>query len=208
MKYIHLRPQGPEWLRWRAGGIGASDAPAILGVSPFAEQTPLALWRRLTRQGPPIDCTYAMRRGQVLEPVARRMFEISQEIEVVSVCGQHDELDWMRASFDGIDLLGETIVEIKCPDHPTHAEAAAGGAPAKYRPQIQHQLAVSGAARCAYVSLTEHRRFGASPEKPRIAIVWVEPDTEYIRRLIEIESEFWQCVLERREPGKKEASVV
>ena len=37
-----LRQNTPEWHRWRRQGIGASDAPVIMGETPF--KTPRTLW--------------------------------------------------------------------------------------------------------------------------------------------------------------------
>jgi len=58
------------WQAYRQSltGIGASDAPAALGLSPF--ETPYDLWRRLTGRTPAKVQTSAMARGQRLEQVA------------------------------------------------------------------------------------------------------------------------------------------
>ena len=41
--FLNLDQKTQEWLIWRAQGIGASDAPIIMGVSPWSNI--IALWR-------------------------------------------------------------------------------------------------------------------------------------------------------------------
>lgn len=40
--FIELDQRTDEWLMWRSQGIGASDAPVIMGVSPWSD--PVSLW--------------------------------------------------------------------------------------------------------------------------------------------------------------------
>ena len=40
MKVINLPQRSPEWLRWRTGGMSASEASVLLGISPYK-----TLWR-------------------------------------------------------------------------------------------------------------------------------------------------------------------
>ena len=203
------------WFRWRCQGIGGSDAPVVLGLAPWEDATPHALWLRKTGKAPDVEDTFAMRRGRRLEPIARQLYEQLTGHLVSPLCGEHEERAWMLASLDGITLLGDLIVEIKAPDWETHELALAGQVPDYYFPQVQHQLAVSGAELAHYVSLTENKRFGASKDSPQIAPpVEVLPQPDYIARLVEAEREFWKCVLDRRPPtsggglGAKAASFI
>ena len=81
-------------------------------------------------------------------------------------------------------------LEVKCPGATDHAVALRGDVPAKYVPQLQHLLAVSGAQFCHYWSY----RDGAG------TLIEVAPEPGYIRRLVEHERDFWQHVLEDRYP--------
>ena len=38
MKIIDVAQRSPEWLRWRSGGVTASEAAVVVGRSPY--QTP------------------------------------------------------------------------------------------------------------------------------------------------------------------------
>lgn len=172
----------PAWHAWRNQGIGASDAPAILGVSPW--MTIYQLWELKTGRRAPFAGNAATRRGSEMEAQARAAYEAHTGIIVQPHCRTHPELDWMRASLDGIDLDGRLILEVKCPGKEDHATAIQGKVPEKYIPQVQHQLAVSGAELCHYWSYDGDMGI----------LVEVRPDEDYIRALIEAEIAFWHCV--------------
>ncbi len=135
----------PEWHEHRAKYRNASETPAVLGVSPW--QTPYELW--LVKTGRKVvEETAPMRHGSAMEPVARAAFE--EEIGLIMqpqvvVDGEYS------ASLDGINLAGDTLVEIKCPFKGAVSElwqtAKAGTVPEHYRLQVQHQLMVSHARR-------------------------------------------------------------
>jgi predicted phage-related endonuclease len=96
----------------------------------------------------------------------------------------------MRASLDGWSAEANLVVEIKCPGAKDHAVAQAGMIPAKYYPQLQHLLAVSGADACHYVSYRDDD----------IVVLGVKPKAEYIAKLVREEEEFWDCVKTGRPP--------
>jgi len=116
-----LRQNTPEWQRWRLGGIGASDAPVLMGDVAF--KTPRMLWSMKTgRTGRDRD-NPAARRGRELEQLARRVYEKRLGIQMEPICLVHEELDWMRASLDGINFDGDIVLEIKCPWNPRAHQA-------------------------------------------------------------------------------------
>jgi hypothetical protein len=55
-----------EWLSWRRGGIGASDAPVVMGLSPWQKEGELLLLKTGQRLERPAND--AMQRGKRLEP--------------------------------------------------------------------------------------------------------------------------------------------
>jgi predicted phage-related endonuclease len=98
-------------------------------------------------------------------------------------CLVHDQLDWMRASLDGLSFDGSIVLEIKCPWSTRDQSALREGRiPVHYYAQIQHQLEVSRAQEAHYWSFD-----GATG-----ILVRAQPDREYIARLIEAEAAFWQ----------------
>lgn len=172
----------PEWLELRKRHIGASDAPIILGVSPW--KTAYQLWEEKQGLREPPQTNEAMRRGHELEPIARQAYNdytgLFAEPEVVF----HREYKWMMASLDGISIDRSIIVEIKCPGYKDHEIASKGNVPEKYYPQLQHQLAVIGLNKLHYFSYRDGD----------FCLIEVMRDDDYIKDMIAKEKEFWQKV--------------
>jgi hypothetical protein len=85
-----------------------------------------------------------MQRGQDLEPEAIAAYEArtGSLVQPIGYC-LHDTL-MAGASPDG--LIGEGLVEVKCPRSATHlAYLRSGGVPKDYLPQLVHQLWITGA---------------------------------------------------------------
>lgn len=174
-----------QWHLWRQGGIGGSDAPPIMGCG-FVSADELLAEKLGGEQRPD---SFAMRRGRKLEPVARKLLCDRTGLHLVPICVQHNEVEWLRASLDGVDFWGETICEIKCPNVVDHEIALGGVVPRHCWPQVQHQLLVTDAEVCLYASYSTAERFG---EQDQLAIVEVESDAEYQAKLIEEERKFWE----------------
>ena len=184
-----LHQNTPEWHRWRRQGIGASDAPVIMGETAF--KTPRTLWSIKTGRMQEGSAGPAARRGRELERFARRAYERQTGIQMEPLCLVHEEFEWMRASLDGLSFDGSTLLEIKCPlSLRDRASAQEGRIPSQYHAQLQHQLEVSGAERAHYWSF--HGTDGI--------LVEIRPDREYAKRLVEAEAAFWQLVKENRWP--------
>jgi putative phage-type endonuclease len=178
-----LNQNTPEWHLWRRQGLGASDAPVVMGEAPF--KTPRMLWAIKTGRTPERASGLAARRGRELEQVARRAYERQTGNQMEPLCLVHDELDWMRASLDGLSFDGSAVLEIKCPiSAEGRAAAKQGHIPPPYYAQLQHQLEVSHAAEVHYWSYDG--RAGT--------LIRVTPDREYQKRLVEAEARFWELV--------------
>lgn len=191
-----MKQNTPEWLEMRKNMIGASDAPIIMGDSPW--KTPYQLWEEkmgTVEQGPQ---TSAMRRGNELEPVARQVYNDHTgncaEPEVVF----HPDYKWMMASLDGISLDRDVIVEIKCPGREDHETAKEGRIPEKYFAQCQHQLAVTGLNLLHYFSYRDGD----------FALVEVGRDDKYISRMIKKERNFWENLQSFEPPALCERDYV
>jgi putative phage-type endonuclease len=171
-----------EWLSWRRGGIGASDAPVIMGHSPWQKESELLLLK--TGQKTEMPANPAMLRGKRLEPLARLAYVNHTGIDVAPMCVQSLTHDWMRASLDGLSVDGGHVVEIKCPGEKDHRVADSGLVPEKYYAQLQHILAVTGLAEISYWSF----RFDHT------VLLEVKRDNGFIAGLIEKEAAFWARV--------------
>jgi putative phage-type endonuclease len=184
-----LHQNTPEWHRWRTQGIGASDAPVIMGETPF--KTAKTLWALKTGRLREEPVGPAARRGRELEHIARRAYERQTGTQMEPLCLVHQELEWMHASLDGLSFDGSTLLEIKCPlSLSDRLSAQQGRVPSQYHAQLQHQLEVSGAERAHYWSFS-----GTDG-----VLIEIHPDKEYDKRLVEAETAFWQLVKENRWP--------
>ena len=178
-----LHQNTPQWHRWRQLGIGASDAPVIMNETEF--KTPRMLWSIKTGRMQEDAPGPAARRGRELERLARRVYEQQTGTQMEPLCLVHDELEWMRASLDGLSFDGSIVLEIKCPMSLRDQTAAQQGqVPPHYYAQLQHELEVSRAAEVHYWS------FDGSTG----SLVRVRPDREYLKRLLDAEAAFWQLV--------------
>lgn len=143
MEQLSLTPNTPEWLEARKQYRTASEAPIVLGVSPFT--TPEQF--KLIKAG--LKKTYyskAMQLGHELEAQIRdhanQLFGKTFK-EEIWVNGE------FLASLDGID--GDTLVEIKTSDY-TYRELVEGDVPKHYYAQIQQQLYCSPAEKAYLVA--------------------------------------------------------
>lgn len=184
MKIVDLKQNSRDWYEWRKQGIGASEAPAVMGVSPWS--TPFQLWAKKTgkwEEPPPNEfAAAAMRRGNELEPVVRDMFN-ARGVAYNPLSASHDTHLFIRASLDGWNEETKTFIEIKCPNKKDHSGAVAGKVPEKYFPQLQQQFLVTGAQKAFYVSWD-----GRSAE---LAMVPVFPDQVYQEKLLGALKAFW-----------------
>jgi putative phage-type endonuclease len=190
--YVPHEQGTAEWLEWREGGIGGSDAAALMGSSPYMDA--YELWQRKLKLLPPIQTNAAMQRGHDLEPIARIEFELATGLHMKPGCFIHPELSFLRASLDGISADGKFILEIKAPGLTTHREALAGKIKPYYFTQMQHQLAVTGAEMCYYCSYTD------LPDIQSLYITEIARDDAYIERMVEREAKFWEAVQTQTEP--------
>lgn len=180
----------PEWLEFRKNKIGASDAPIIMGVSPWKSIN--ALWEEKVGLKSPPSSNFHQERGLSLENAARQYFFLMTGYEIFpKVCISKNH-DWMIASLDGLSKDESVLVEIKCPGEKDHTSALRGVIPEKYYPQLQHQLEVTGLDKGYYLSFDG--QYGK--------IIIFERDQDYIDRMIEKEYEFYQCMINFIPPPK------
>lgn len=170
----------PEWLSFRKTKITATDAPIIMKKSPWS--TPLKLYNEKVSPTDQLkNISPSMQRGIELEPIARELFCIKMNVEVIP---QVIVKDWQMASLDGLDAAGKFLVEIKCPGPEDHALALEKKIPAHYQPQLQHQMYVCGLDHMYYFSF----------DGTDGVVVDVDFDKDYTEELIEEEKKFYECL--------------
>jgi hypothetical protein len=171
--------RSPEWFAARLGKLTGSCAGAMLATIKSGEAAARRDLRlklvceRLTGQCQDDGFVNdAMQRGIDLEPQAFAAYE-AHTGQMVTRTGflalngveAGCSLDGHVGNFDG-------IVEIKCPKSATHLRYLRGGAlPSDYLPQVLHNLWISGAAWCDFVSFDD--RF---PPPYQVFIVRVDRD--------------------------------
>lgn len=191
---MSAQPQQPEpdtraeWLQARRRGIGGSDAPAVVGVSPW--RTPLDVYEDKIGEAPEREDNEAMAWGRALEPVIRQAYS-DRTGRAVRLPGMlaHPRHDWMLANLDGI--AENRVLEIKT------ARTAKGWGdegsdmiPLPYLIQVQHYMIVT-ACPVADVAVL----IGGSDFR----LYEVPADDELQAGIIEQEAELWDRI-QRRDP--------
>ena len=167
MNYIPCQQGSAEWFGARCGRVTAShmtDVLAVLkkgGESQARYKYKLQLMAEIcTGQAQQVFVNSAMEWGIEQEKFARAAYEIKTG-NVVDQVGffVHQTIDQAGASPDGV--VGEGLLEIKCPQTTTHLQYILEGiAPEEYQPQMLWQMACTGRPWCDFVSydprLPEH----------------------------------------------------
>lgn len=186
---VKLEQGSPEWHAWRRGGIGASEAPIIEGISPYRTARELAREKiDPTYEADLSGSEYIFAKGHQVEKVIRKDFQDLVGVEIVPVCfqngirlasldGFHSSKGTLEAKLVGQDVLKKALEQAEIPDH--------------HYSQMQHQFAVCGA--------DVGQWFGHDGKK-RGALVEVRRNDEYIKRLFEIEDAFWELVQRKELP--------
>jgi len=143
-KIIDIAQDTDEWHEWRNQGLGASDAPAIMGENPWKSREQM-LREKLT--GLRTKPNERMERGKALETEARTRYERLLGVKIRPACLQSTRFDWLRASIDGLALDYSSVVEIKCGERVYELAASKRQVPEYYFGQLQHILAVTGLSR-------------------------------------------------------------
>ena len=176
------------WYSARLGLVtGSRVADVLTGTAEKRKAYMMQLAaERLT--GVPQDNIYitaAMQRGIDLEDTARMLFSLETEIGISETGFWIDEeLKGWGASPDGITSDGG-IIEIKCPNTITHLGYYKDKKlPAKYKPQVMCQLAITGREHAYFCSYDDRL-----PEHLQLFFCRVERDEDYIavmRKKVEV----------------------
>lgn len=188
-----MEQRSSEWHKMRRNYIGASDAPIIMGVSPY--KSVAELWKEKVGLSQPRSATGAMLYGIRFESQALESFQSETGLSMKPRVVYHESISYMMASLDGITDDQDLAVEIKCAGKKDHAIALEGIIPLKYYPQLQHQIEVAKLDKIYYYSYNISHQ---DNEVPIIStsLITVTRNDEYIKLLLEKEKQFWKCVEE------------
>lgn len=185
---IYLKPK--EWHDNRRKGIGGSDTTILAEGVPERVHN---LWLLKTgRIEPGILLSQPILFGVVTEGLNTHWY---QSVTGRKVWGEGDErihpdYEWMRASLDGITTSSdgrEALIECKT----INAFSNIRKLIAKYKAQCHHGMACGGwdvAVLSAFIGTMKHE------------YAELEFDPFYWIELLDLEREFWRCVVEDREP--------
>ncbi len=184
------------WLRWRANGLGSSDAAVIMGVDLYRNRQ--QLWEE--KLNPSFDerpKNWAMEMGVKLEPIARAKFnhwyreQMDDKITFDAMNVEHFNRKYLKASLDlaygheKVNVFGEIKFQGKYDYIYNHV-------PDKNFWQVQHQFMVTGAKVGYFVGINRWEE---------IKVLIVEPDPQAIADLYKESEKFWDCVVNRISPG-------
>lgn len=194
-----IKQNTPEWLSLRKKFIGASDAPIIVGVSPWTNN--IELWQQKIGLSGEKDLSIAMEKGNLVEPMALQQFEFETGIAMKPRVVFHSDIDYLMASLDGLSDDLTSALEIKAAGEVDHQTAIEGNIPEKYMPQLQHQLEVTGLSSINYYSVFAEwsATLNSYVIKDTRHIV-VDRDSVYIKEILEQEQIFRDCVVNYKIP--------
>lgn len=157
MKILKLVQGSPGWHAHRATSDNASDAPAMMGASKHVSRTKLLEAKatgRAEEVTPHLQALFD--RGHRAEAAIRPVIEKLIGDDLFPVTGVSDEDPRLSASFDGVTLDGDTILEVKLWNEELVATIESGQPlDMHYVWQVQQQLLISRAARCYFVTAKE-----------------------------------------------------
>lgn len=180
------------WLRWRHGGLGASDLPIIMGDSPW--KTPLELYEsKILPEPVEQPANFVTDRGNEFEPRIRSLFNLSYAKSMEPALLQATGFDFMRASLDGVSPDKKEILEIKTSGKEDWEASKKGIVPKKYIAQVQYALMVASADLCYYVSYWDPT-WDRVVSRVNMVVVEVLPDRKYQAELLNAAQRFWMRV--------------
>ncbi len=169
----------PEWHVYRREHWNASDAPAMMGCSPYKSRNQL-LHEMHTGIADEVD-SFTQKRfddGHRFEALARAIAEQAIGQELYPVTGSVGKLS---ASFDGLTLDDSIVYEHKTLNDEIRKAKSAMDLALYLRVQMEQQLAVSGAEKVLFVA-TKWGADGTLAEEPKI--LWYTSDHELRKQII------------------------
>lgn len=193
----------PEQKAARRRGIGSSDVPVILGLSPYADASPLALYLdKIGELGTDddVDETIEQRVGHAVEGALVRLYEEESGFKVATVgtfveSVRHPEHDWRVANLDARIVDKRAALEIKAVGIGMARDWDLGsddGIPHYVRAQVAWQMHVADLDEVHVVAMV------GGPSGFRV--FYVQRDVELERLIVEQASAFWAKVQAREQP--------
>ncbi len=178
MQQHNLEQGSLEWHQHRASHFNASDAPAMMGCSPYKSRTDLLqeLKTGLTKD---VDSHTQNRfdEGHRFEALARGIAESMLDDELYPITGTEGKLS---ASFDGLTINRQIAFEHKRINETYRACEKAEDLPLYLRVQMEQQLHVSGAKKTLFMATN----WNDQDELIESVYFWYTPDLELREKII------------------------
>lgn len=194
-------PQGsPEWFAARVGRLTGSRADDMLATIKSGEAAARRDYRlqlaceRITGQTQDdVFVNAAMQRGTDCQPLALAAYEsLTGTVAAHSGFLAHDQ-HLAGCSLDGHVGNFEGIIELKCPKSATHLRYLRDGVvPKDYLPQITHNLWITGAQWCDFLSFDDRFPAPLSVFSVRVlaaALDFAAYEASALKFLAEVENE-------------------
>ena len=196
MKTINLNPDTAEWLEWRKGGIGASDAAQVLNLSPYG--TAYELWQMKTGR---IDDTpkdsYVLTQGHEVESKVRALYEMDQGEDFPPLLAEMEGEEFIRASLDGYNEE-RGIIEIKMVGQ---KRFDSGELPNHFKIQATQQMLVTGEEKVTFLLARQPNKAKGIKVDGYKKVVY-ERDLALMDLVYKSVVAFWACVTQDKPPKK------
>ena len=160
---VHQLSQGTElWNQFRSTHYGASEAAAMLGISPYMRRNELLQLKATGKSKDHSDYTKKIfQDGHDAEAAARLLLEEDMQEDFYPVTCSKDKLS---ASIDGLTMDGSTAFEHKLLSNGLFESVVSQQVPDHYMAQCQQILMVTGAERVIFMCSDGTREKRASVE--------------------------------------------
>lgn len=178
----------PAWLKARLTGIGASDMPAILGLSRYLSELELFLLKTgqvayEEEDSEAAEWGHALE-GKILEAFSRRTGRI---VTPAGALLRSTVYPWAMSTLDGWQIVTGhgRAVPVECKLTGAFGRDWDAGVPEYFMPQVQQQMLVTG---------SEMASFAVLINGTRLVFADVERDQVMIERIVEAGERFWEAV--------------
>lgn len=198
-KEISIKQNTTEWKLFRRPRIGASDIPAIKGISPWVTSLQLFEEKVFGKERP---INNAMKRGTDLEDQVRLLINQMEGKNYQPQIFQSDEFDWAIASLDCSwrDEEGKLWTgEIKVPGEKTIIRSIFNQIPDHYMAQCQWQI---------YVANPYKHFYAVWDRKSYPYVTWVDRDENMIKDLKSSAIDFKRRLVEFDPPEPSDRDIV
>lgn len=202
-----------DWLKARLHGIGASEAAAVVGMSPYKSN--IELWEEKTsrKQAKDISDEPYVKYGKEAEKHLRALFALDYpqyqvDYDEFGMIQNNPDCPWAFATLDGALTERKTgkegILEIKTTEimRAGQWDEWNGKIPQHYYIQVVHQLLATGYSFAILkAQIKYHDRDGQMQEAIRHYYIEHSEVESDIKWLAEREKVFWDCVVNDKKPA-------